>query len=210
MKRIPLSLLFAVLILITGIGGIGIISSSALATLPGESLSDLPPRPTPNLTPTSPPGDPEDPYDTGLPGFWIPRQPGDQGQPSLSNLDLNLRANLSQARIGETIIYAIHLINSGPTKATGVEVLGLLPSGMEVLQVTSNQGSVNYNPASHRVKVFLGVLQPGTEISITINVWVSQSAVPGVMYYCGAKVIQGNATESNQQFSNWVRVEITE
>jgi uncharacterized repeat protein (TIGR01451 family) len=205
MKQLAFVITLAVLFLVLGGGGFSLISGYAQGVSSGDFPADLPPRPTPVLSPTPGSETPTPSPGPVNPPFPIPSHEELAG-PQLSELHLELSSDRIEARYAEKIRFVILLTNTGQTKASKVEVLGLMPHVLDVLETVTTQGSVNINSNNNRIKVSVSALQPGESITITILTQVNGKATSGQKYYTVAKVCQGGDRNPDQQFSNWVPI----
>jgi len=80
------------------------------------------------------------------------------------------------ANVGDTVIFIIHLDNTGPNDASNVIVTDVLPVGLDF--VSASDGGT-YNPASRTVTWNLGTLAVGTrDITLTTTVNAQRAGIP--------------------------------
>jgi len=179
MKR---NFLFALLIALSLLAGVGTMTSYARNIVSLEDVV-LPPRPSPNPKQTS--------------------------VSQLPDLSIEMIAYPSEAKIGDTVVFTINLYNPEKRKARGLDVLGLIPSEFDVLDITTTHGDASFNPSSHNVKTGIRPLPPETSVTITISAKVNSQAVIGTKYYTAARLSYGKQPNTRQFFSNWAAVSIS-
>jgi uncharacterized repeat protein (TIGR01451 family)/LPXTG-motif cell wall-anchored protein len=88
-------------------------------------------------------------------------------------------ANTSEAQIGDTVIFTLHLTNLGDSVARDVAVGDTVPSQFSIINASATRGNVSVD--GQNVLVFVGDLAAGENIYITIearvNDWVQASSV---------------------------------
>ncbi len=62
------------------------------------------------------------------------------------DLELGIAVDASEVAVGDTVAYTVTVLNRGPSPATGVAVVDLLPEGLAFVGATPSAGS--YDPAS--------------------------------------------------------------
>ncbi|MGL5111246.1 MAG: gliding motility-associated C-terminal domain-containing protein, partial [Flavobacterium sp.] len=89
-----------------------------------------------------------------------------------ANIDLSLTkevvGNVTNPAVGEVITFEIRVLNDGPTKATGVEVVDLIPSGYKFITYSSSIGT--YDPKVGLWKV--GFVEVGNTAILLVDVKV--------------------------------------
>ena len=148
--------------------------------------ANLPPRPTPGPTPTP-----------------------NSEEPDLSNLDvkITISAYPTEVKMGDRVVFTVHVYNSGDQKIGGIYVLGLIPEVFEFQDVKTTLGTAGFNPDTNRAKVFIKPLLPNSEATIMFTVKVSNRATIGDKYYSAAQVFTGKA-DSPKIFSNWIKTQV--
>lgn len=88
----------------------------------------------------------------------------------LSANDVVLSQTISTPRlsIGDVLVYALHVSNTGPDTATRVKVNSTIPAGTKMLAISSTQGEAHSDSGS--VAFDLGSLPPGIEGDMKISV----------------------------------------
>jgi uncharacterized repeat protein (TIGR01451 family) len=88
--------------------------------------------------------------------------------PNVANLELTLTASTNTAQAGDSLTYALAVINLGPDTATGVTLIDTLPSGVILLSTAGSQGTAA--PAGGLVTADLGTLTNGGSARLTLVV----------------------------------------
>lgn len=87
-------------------------------------------------------------------------------------IDLSLTkeivGNVTNPAVGDVITFEVRVMNDGPTKATGVEVVDLIPSGYKFINYSSTIGT--YSPSTGLWKV--GFVEPGNTAVLLVDVRV--------------------------------------
>ncbi|MCR4030697.1 MULTISPECIES: PKD domain-containing protein [Flavobacterium] len=87
-------------------------------------------------------------------------------------IDLSLTkeivGNVTNPAVGDVITFEVRVMNDGPTKATGVEVVDLIPSGYKFINYSSTIGT--YSPATGLWKV--GFVETGNTAVLLVDVKV--------------------------------------
>lgn len=87
-------------------------------------------------------------------------------------IDLSLTkevvGNVTNPAVGDIITFEVRVMNDGPTKATGVEVVDLIPSGYKFINYSSTIGT--YSPSTGLWK--LGFVEPGNTAVLLVDVKV--------------------------------------
>ncbi|MFH6958147.1 gliding motility-associated C-terminal domain-containing protein [Flavobacterium aquidurense] len=87
-------------------------------------------------------------------------------------IDLSLTkevvGNVTNPAVGDIITFEVRVMNDGPTKATGVEVVDLIPSGYKFINYSSTIGT--YSPSTGLWKV--GFVEPGNTAVLLVDVKV--------------------------------------
>lgn len=90
-------------------------------------------------------------------------------------IDLSLTkevvGNVTNPAVGDVITFEVRVMNDGPTKATGVEVVDLIPSGYKFINYSSTIGT--YSPATGLWK--LGFIETGNTAVLLVDVKVQDS-----------------------------------
>jgi uncharacterized repeat protein (TIGR01451 family) len=121
--------------------------------------ADPPSRPLAGFTPT-----PAAAMPTPLPG----QQPTPVPAPKDIDLVITKRADRTEAQPGQEATFVIEAINRGERAAVDVVITDVLSEYLEVVQVTTSQGTVTIT--GQKVKVDVGVLGPGFVVEILIQV----------------------------------------
>lgn len=82
-----------------------------------------------------------------------------------ADVGLSMAVTPNSAVIGDSVIYTLNIVNSGPFKARAVTLTDLLPAGITFKSATPSQGSCSENAT---VVCQLGTLTPGGSSSVTI------------------------------------------
>ena len=123
------------------------------------------------------------------------------------DLALDIRASQSQVSVGDEILFTITLRSIEPIKGHGLNVLGLIPSVLDVLKVSTTHGLIGYNSGTHLVKAYyVSPIQTNATVTITILTRVSNRAESGEMYYAAAKAEYYDPLKPFGLFSNWSRI----
>lgn len=87
-------------------------------------------------------------------------------------IDLSLTkevvGNVTNPAVGDVITFEVRVMNDGPTKATGVDVVDLIPSGYKFITYSSTIGT--YNPSTGLWKV--GFIESGNTAVLLVDVKV--------------------------------------
>jgi uncharacterized repeat protein (TIGR01451 family) len=105
--------------------------------------------------------------------------------PEIADLEIGKSDNFDPVLPSANLIYTIGYANNGPSTATAVQVVDLLPAEVIFVSATPDQGTCS--EASGVVSCDIGTLGSGAHGQVSIAVTVSPSAVPG-------SVITNNAT----------------
>ena len=150
MKRlIPFTILALLLILLLQ-------NLSAEAASPPVVLLGITPTPTPTVTPTPLPT-PTSPPET-----------------SISDPVITKRGEPEDALPGEEVVFTLEVTNQGQEPAIDVVVTDVIPEFLEVLEVTTTQGTVTIE--GQTVTVDIGVVGPGFVVQIVIRTRVREDA----------------------------------
>ncbi|UPZ17966.1 PKD domain-containing protein [Flavobacterium humidisoli] len=84
------------------------------------------------------------------------------------SLTKDIVGNIINPAVGDVITFEIRVMNDGPTKATGVEVVDLVPSGYKFINYSSTIGT--YSPSTGLWKV--GFVEPGNTAVLLVDVRV--------------------------------------
>lgn len=84
------------------------------------------------------------------------------------SLSKEIVGNVTNPAVGDVITFEIRVMNDGPTKATGVEVVDLIPSGYKFINYSSTIGT--YSPSTGLWKV--GFVEPGNTAVLLVDVRV--------------------------------------
>ena len=102
----------------------------------------------------------------------------DQDNASLGALLIDLKVeknvNKTEANVGTNVVFTITVNNSGPSKATGVEVLDVLPAGLSFVSATATEGAYNSGDGKWTV----GDLPKDETETLTLTATVTQ---PGLL-----------------------------
>ncbi|MGL2994043.1 PKD domain-containing protein [Flavobacterium sp. TSSA_36] len=92
-----------------------------------------------------------------------------------ANIDLSLTkaivGNITNPSVGDVITFEVRVLNGGPTKATGVEVVDLIPSGYKFVTYSSTIGT--YDPITGLWKV--GFVEVGNPAILLVDAKVLAS-----------------------------------
>jgi uncharacterized repeat protein (TIGR01451 family) len=150
-------------------------STATSAPPPTEEppADEPPPDRTPKDDPTPQPTSEQPP--TATPQMiLITPEPTAAGTP---NVVVTKQASRHEVRIGDELTYTITAKNTGTAPAEAVVVTDAMPAQLEILRVTSSQGSASTSGQSITVQV--GTLAPGQQVVITISVRVRAAVAPG-------------------------------
>jgi uncharacterized repeat protein (TIGR01451 family) len=114
--------------------------------------------PTPTFTPT------EIPTPTTTPGPTRKAPPGDPDPVIIKQVDP------AEVTPGDEVTWTIWVTNEGQKAAIGVVVTDEVPEYLEILEVTTTQGTVTVE--GQRVTVEVGVVGPGFDVEIVIRTLV--------------------------------------
>ncbi|AWK06841.1 hypothetical protein HYN56_22470 [Flavobacterium crocinum] len=84
------------------------------------------------------------------------------------SLSKEIVGNVTNPAVGDVITFEVRVMNDGPTKATGVEVVDLIPSGYKFITYSSTIGT--YSPSTGLWKV--GFVEPGNTAVLLVDVRV--------------------------------------
>lgn len=87
------------------------------------------------------------------------------------SLSKEIVGNVTNPAVGDVITFEVRVMNDGPTKATGVEVVDLIPSGYKFITYSSTIGT--YSPSTGLWKV--GFVEPGNTAVLLVDVRVLDS-----------------------------------
>ncbi len=121
-------------------------------------FNELPPVVPTGTPPPSTPGTP------GAPG--TPGTPAAPGQPGISS-SLTKSVNPPFAQPGDTVTWTITATNTSGITLTNATIEDDLPSGFEIISVSSSLGTATFN--GQRVTVALPALAPGQTVSVTVR-----------------------------------------
>lgn len=134
--------------------------------------------------------------------------PREESRSTLPKVKVSIDANPKEARVGEEVLFTILISSPGLQKSSGINVWGLIPEAFDVVEVSTSQGTVKFNPAAYRTRAMLSTLRGNVPAKITIKTRVNEGTGIGRMYYSAARVWCGEPG-GRGVFSNWVGVEIT-
>jgi len=156
----------ALLMLAIAPGGAPPTLAASLANLTPTEPPTLTPKPssTPNVTAT--PGTPATPGPTKT-----PRPKHEKADPAITK-----SVNISEAKIGDEVVFTISVTNNGPATAEDVVVTDPIADYMDVIEATSTRGTVSSE--GRTVIVTIGRVGAGDEISIRIRVRINERAQP--------------------------------
>ena len=113
---------------------------------------------------------------TAMPATYGAVQYGDLGTNPNPNImaDLRVTKTASNANPGNSVSFTVSVINDGPSRATDVRVLDLLPAGLTFVSATPSQGiysatAVVGPPAYEAGTWRVGTLNNGAVATLTIN-----------------------------------------
>lgn len=118
--------------------------------------------PTPTNTPTTPPSDTPTPTRKPETGFADPA--------------VTKSVNVSEARVGDEIVFTISVFNRGNLNADDVVVTDAIPDYLDVIEATTTRG--NISSVGRTVIVDIGRLDAGETVTIRIRVRVNERAQP--------------------------------
>ena len=84
------------------------------------------------------------------------------------SLSKEIVGNVTNPAVGDVITFEVRVMNDGPTKATGVEVVDLIPSGYKFINYSSTIGT--YSPSTGLWKV--GFVEAGNTAVLLVDVKV--------------------------------------
>ncbi len=140
----------------------------------------------------------------------LPTDQQDFDPPELAALVLSISADHTQAQADQTVVFRILVANPDSSPARGVKVIGIFPAEFTLISAVTQQGMVGFKPHSGRVNAQIGVVQPGDSVEIVVETRVNAGILTPSEGYAGAKISYTNGFVSNQFFSNWVRVSLTQ
>jgi uncharacterized repeat protein (TIGR01451 family) len=91
----------------------------------------------------------------------------------VANLSISKTVDDSRVNVGDTVVFTLTVTNSGPTDATGVEVMDLLTTVLDFISADSNPAAV-YSPATGVWPI--GTLNAGEVASLALSVSPLQAA----------------------------------
>jgi large repetitive protein len=97
-----------------------------------------------------------------------------------SDLTITKAASSSSFVPGTAGTYLIRVTNNGPSNADEVRVQDHLPSGLQLVDVSTDHGPCT-GTQSGTVACGLGTIGVGVTVLVTVNVWVSADAAPGTI-----------------------------
>jgi len=118
------------------------------------------------------------------------------------DLALTKQAGEVQIDVGDTVTYTIQATNVGTQTADGVALGDPLPAGMQLVQVSSSQGSCAGASCS------LGVVEPGESVTVTLSARATSAGVK--TNTATVSTIDADPNGGNNSASAVVRVAATE
>ncbi len=132
-------------------------SKAAWADAPAQRIAGITPTPTFTVTPT-----PQTPVPTPTP------------QASVADPAIAKRGEPSLALPGEEVTFVIEATNNGSAATTDVVVTDVIPDYLEILEVTTSQGTVTVE--GQQVTVQVGTIGPSFVVEIVIRTRVAENA----------------------------------
>ena len=160
-------------------GGRSVLAAALTPTAEPPTPSNTP-APTDTPVPTS---TPVAPAVTSTPGAQPPAatatapassQGSQRGKP---DLEIFKSVNKNPASVGDEVQFTIRVTNRGSHAADDVVVTDAVPDAFDVMQAITTRGLVSHN--GQTVKVAIGTMREGDEVTITIRARVSNRALPG-------------------------------
>jgi uncharacterized repeat protein (TIGR01451 family) len=113
-----------------------------------------------------------------------------------STFDVVLEAigSAPEVNLGQSLTYTLLVSHSGECEATGAVVTDRIPSGLTYVNANSEQGAVEYDPATQTVTINLGHLAKASTTTIGIEV---TAASPGPWTNWAAVRINGEQSTNN-------------
>lgn len=152
---------------------------------PTSTDTPIPPSPTHTNTPAAPTDTPIPPPPTATATTIPPtksapktKPPSEPAAPAGAHLALGLNGSPTAPPAGAKVIYTAQITNDGGAPAEGVVVSGDVPGEMQVLGVTTAQGTAIVE--GNRVTVQVGALAVGQSVAITIEAQIKDSVGAGV------------------------------
>lgn len=117
----------------------------------------------------------------------------------VTDLSVTMVASPNGVGAGQSVTYTITAKNNGPSQATGVTLMDLLPSGVTVVSVTPSQGTTSQGAGS--VIANVGTLGPNVSATLTIVVTTSASNPPSIVNSVSASGNEFDPNSSNNSVS---------
>lgn len=153
-------------------------SAEPATPIPPTSTSTTPDTPVPATnTPTTPEVPTSIPTETGAGTAVATSPPDSSGGGDYVDPAIYKSSNTSSARIGDTVIFTLHLTNLGTSTARDVIVGDSIPSEFSVVSASATRGSVSVD--GQNVVVVVGDLPAKDNVYITIETRVNDWVMPG-------------------------------
>ncbi len=172
LPKYALLTLGAILLMLAGASA----GTTGTAAAPLMALTDTaePATRTPTPRPTNTPGPANTPGPIKTPGPTSTPRPS--SKPDLADPAISKSSSVSEAKIGDEITFTIQVTNSGPGTAQDVVVTDPIPDYLDVIEATTTRGDVSSN--GRTVRVTIGKVPAGDEVTIHIRVRVNERAMP--------------------------------
>ena len=92
-----------------------------------------------------------------------------------SDLALSKAVDVAEVRPGDTVVFTLVTSNLGPSVVTGVVISDRLPTGLQVLEVSIDQGTTGHT--NGLVGGVIGALTNGTAVTLSISTLATEMGV---------------------------------